>query len=102
METLFDVLAKTLAEEVPRREALRRLGGSLAAAILASLGVGKAWSQAGTVDCGSACGAVFPGNDPQRRACIHACEDCQANGGRVCQISGTGTGLCCSGVSPVC
>jgi Stigma-specific protein, Stig1 len=106
MENPFDRLAKTLAEEVPRREALRRLGGGLAATMLASLGIGKAWGQSGTVDCGSACRGAVPGNDrdslARRRACVSSCEDCQQNGGRVCSLSANGTVLCCSGASPVC
>jgi hypothetical protein len=40
----FDELAKALAEGVSRREALRRLGGGLASALLASLGLRSAWA----------------------------------------------------------
>src|SRR5262245_9772536 len=44
-ETGFDALAKAIASGVSRRDALRRIAGSLAGAVLASLGLGKkAWS----------------------------------------------------------
>jgi hypothetical protein len=49
----FDHLAKALAEGMPRREALRRLGSGLAAALLASLGVKRAWGQRGGRACSS-------------------------------------------------
>src|SRR5919197_620878 len=39
----FDALARSLAEEVPRREAMRRLGAGLTTAVLASLGLESAW-----------------------------------------------------------
>lgn len=42
----FDELAKDLARGMPRREALRRLGGGLLGAMLASVGLeNKAWAQ---------------------------------------------------------
>jgi hypothetical protein len=43
MEHQFDLLAKALAEGVSRREALRRITGGLAGALLASMGLGKSW-----------------------------------------------------------
>jgi hypothetical protein len=39
----FDQLTRAVAEELPRREVLRRLGGGLAGVLLASLGLGPAW-----------------------------------------------------------
>jgi hypothetical protein len=41
----FDELAKALAEGVSRREALRRIGPGVVGAVLASLGMGRAWAQ---------------------------------------------------------
>jgi hypothetical protein len=44
----FDNLARAMAEELPRREALRRIGGGLATTMLISLGLSKvAWGQGG-------------------------------------------------------
>jgi hypothetical protein len=52
----FDELAKDLARGIPRREALRRLGGGLVGATLASVGFQKnAWAaKPGAVRCSSA------------------------------------------------
>ena len=60
MESRFDQLAKDLARGVSRREALRRLGGGLATAMLASLGVGRAWGQGGSNSCNNFCNSIFP------------------------------------------
>jgi hypothetical protein len=42
MENLFDEFSKSLAESVPRRESLRRLGAVFAGAVLSPLGLGTA------------------------------------------------------------
>jgi hypothetical protein len=99
MENRFDELTKALAGGVSRREALRRLGGGLAGVLLASMGLGKAWSQSGSVDCGSYCRARFAPGRVALRTCVHSCEDCQAGGGIVCGASSAGGGAvtCCSG-----
>jgi hypothetical protein len=105
MEHQFDELAKALAEGVSRREALRRLGGGLAGVLLAFMGLGKAWSQSGSVDCGSYCRARFTRRSAALRTCVHSCEDCQAGGGVMCGASSAGGGAvtCCSGGSaPTC
>ena len=44
MDNLFDEFSKSLAESVPRRESLRRLGAVFAGAVLSPLGVGTAWA----------------------------------------------------------
>ena len=44
MDHLFDEFSKSLAESVPRRESLRRLGAVFAGAVLSPLGVGTAWA----------------------------------------------------------
>jgi hypothetical protein len=44
MDHLFDEFSKSLAESVPSRESLRRLGAVLAGAVLSPLGVGTAWA----------------------------------------------------------
>jgi hypothetical protein len=69
MENSFDQLAKDLARGVSRREALWRLGGGLATAMLASLGIGKAWSQSGgNSTCAKFCESIFPPG-PDRDKC---------------------------------
>jgi hypothetical protein len=104
-EGAFDRLARSLAEEVPRREALRRLGGGLAAALLASLGLRAGWSQgtgAGS-GCGNVCNAAFSPDKPATRAknakCKASCEACDASGGVRCGIGADGRMGCCSGGS---
>jgi hypothetical protein len=44
MDNLFDEFSKSLAESVPRRESLRRLGAVFAGAVLSPLAVGTAWA----------------------------------------------------------
>src|SRR5262245_44803630 len=51
MEHQFDELAKALAGGLSRREALRRLGGGMAVALLAVLGTGRAEAQGGSLSC---------------------------------------------------
>src|SRR5262249_21147849 len=59
MESRFDEFAKALAGGISRREALRRIGGAGAGAMLASLGLAKAWGQ-GNSQCAQVCGAMYP------------------------------------------
>jgi hypothetical protein len=101
----FDNLAQALAEEVPRREALRRLGGGLAAALLASLGMEAAWGQAGS-RCAAFCNNIPPG--PQRGQCDRGCaqggglfEACQGDSNRLCRMP-SGTYVCCATTSSCC
>ena len=44
MGHLFDEFSKSLAESVPRRESLRRLGAVFAGAVLGPLVLGTAWA----------------------------------------------------------
>lgn len=44
MEHRFDQLAKDLFRGLSRREALRRLGGTLAGGLFDSLGLDRAWA----------------------------------------------------------
>jgi hypothetical protein len=58
MENRFDDLTKALAEGIPRRQALRRLGSLFGGALLASLafgGTARAGCPAGTFACGTRC-----------------------------------------------
>jgi hypothetical protein len=116
----FDALARSLAEEVPRREAMRRLGAGLTTAVLASLGLESAWGDPKTPKCkkgyflcldghccpiGQQCCGSFccPSGSP---CCGGAC--CQL--GQTCCAGLTGTEHCatigsytdCSGCNDVC
>ena len=72
MEHRFDELAKELARGLSRREALRRLGGGLAAALLAPLVSTRAWGDGeGNSLCAHFCQSIFPPG-PQRGECISA------------------------------
>jgi hypothetical protein len=99
----FDRLAKALAEEVPRREALRRVSVGLTATLLASLGLERAWGQ-GNSTCAHWCRDNFPPG-PARGACTsqaargggpcYACGPAGDNRG-LCPGNGQG-GVCCTG-----
>ena len=79
MENLFDEFSKSLAESMPRRESLRRLGAVFAGAVLSPLGVGTAW--AGRTDpCKAFCKC---GTKKQQSQCLAACRACNGNTGRI-------------------
>jgi hypothetical protein len=87
-DTAFDRLARSLAEELPRREALRRLGGGLAVALLASLGSVTAWGDPKTLKCKH---GTFP--CPPNLCCPNGDTCCGTHccpAGRVCCV-----GKCC-------
>ena len=106
MNNPFDELAKTLAKVkgVPRRDALRLIGSGLAGAVLASLGVGKAFGQ-GNSNCAHFCESVFPPGD-DRGKCISAA----AHGEGLCYECGPAAppehpplcGTVCCGTGQVC
>jgi hypothetical protein len=102
MENRFDELAKAVAGGISRREALRRVGGGLIAALLAPLGVGKAWAVPGMggergrgEGCGVSCQRIglTPGSDPFVD-CTEACEACKDEGGTPC-FGGVDNVDCC-------
>lgn len=70
MKNPFDELAKTLAiaKGMPRRDALRLIGGGLAGGVLAAFGVGKALGQ-GNSPCAHFCVETFPPG-PDRGKCV--------------------------------
>ena len=75
----FDALATALASGLPRREALRRLGGGLAGALLASLGLGKASGAPTTSSiCEEYCQncMVGPSGSDTFRNCVRSCKQC--------------------------
>ena len=73
MDHLFDEFSKSLAESVPRRESLRRLGAVFAGTMLSPLGLGTAW--AGRADpCAAFCKCR---NKAQQTKCLAACKACK-------------------------
>jgi hypothetical protein len=116
MESRFDTLAKLLANgmsEVSRREALRRLGGTAAGAVLATLGLGcrddvvgpsrptglaRPLLQQGNSDFAHFCNTVFPPG-PERGRCkslaAHGEGLAVACDGDVTRVCATTTGLIC-------
>jgi hypothetical protein len=101
VEHRFDDLAKALAGGVSRREVLRRLGGGLAGALLASLGIGRAWSQSSGFSCDDFCtkqgltGSALS-------TCRRQCRACVGEGGTVCSASSSGGVTCCAQPNPAC
>src|SRR2546421_12279191 len=78
MESRFDEMTKVLAEGIPRREALWRLGGLFGGAVLATLGWGRnAKADSDASDCAHLCNERFDGGR-EREECK---KDCRAAGG---------------------
>ena len=70
MERLWDEFSKSLAESVPRRESLRRLGAVFAGAVLSPLGLQTAWAR--TQDpCKAFCKCR---NSKQQSQCLAVCQ----------------------------
>jgi hypothetical protein len=93
MENRFDKLAKALAGEISRREALRQAGGVLAGALLASLGLRPAWGQSPRVDCVRWCEEWYSGR--RRGECLRACAVCAGDWTHVCESLEVGDGIVC-------
>ena len=90
MDNPFDEFSKSLAESVPRRESLRRLGAVFAGTILSPLGLRTAW--AGRADpCAAFCKCR---NKAQQTKCLAACKACKGNTSRIGGSCGSHT--CCS------
>jgi hypothetical protein len=86
----WDEFSKSLAESVPRRESLRRLGAVFAGAVLSSVGLDSAW--AGKQDsCTAFCKC---GNAKQQNQCLAACRNCNGNTSRLGGSCGSYT--CCA------
>jgi len=109
MANQFDELAKTLAGGISRRETLRRLGGGLVGAMLASLGWdGKAWSAPAANSqcekfCRDTCG-ISPGGGNAFGKCVSSCENCLNANGTVCTCpppGQTNVNCCASGTACV-
>jgi hypothetical protein len=90
MDHLFDDFSKSLAESVPRRESLRRLGAVFSGAILGPLGLQTAL--AGHADpCLAFCKCH---NKAQQSQCLAACQKCNKDTSRIGGSCGSYT--CCS------
>lgn len=85
----WDEFSKSLAEPVPRRESLRRLGFALAGVVLSPLGLNSAF--AGFRDpCKSFCRCR---NKSQQNACLSACRTCNKDPSRL--AGSCGNYVCC-------
>jgi hypothetical protein len=92
----WDELSKSLAEPVPRRESLRRLGAVLAGAVLSPLGLQTAF--AGKTDpCKAFCRCS---NKKQQNQCLTACRACGSDPGRLC--GSCGNFACCGNGQSCC
>jgi hypothetical protein len=88
----FDALARELAQGLSRREALRRVCGGFAGAILASLGAGRAWGAPNP--CASYCNSLR--HPAQRKNCNNACKQCGDNVQNVCPALDSDKVACCN------
>ncbi len=94
----WDEFSKTLAEPLPRRESLRRIGLVFAGAVLSPMGLRTALAR-GTDPCKSFCRCS---SRTQQNACLAACRACNNDPSRLCGSCGSyvccGSGrTCCSG-----
>jgi hypothetical protein len=94
MTELWDEFSKSLAQPVPRRESLRRLGFTLAGAVLSPLGLQTACAAA-RHPCNTFCKCR---NKTQQRACLGACNACNGDTIRLCGTCGTY--VCCRETGP--
>jgi hypothetical protein len=89
MNHLFDEFSKSLAESVPRRESLRRLGAVFAGAVLSPLAAGTAWAagkrRPGQDPCTSFCRCS---NKSDQNACLATCRACSGDTKRLCGSCG--------------
>jgi hypothetical protein len=84
MTQQFDDFSKSLAQPIPRRESLRRLGAVLAGAVLSPLGF-EAASAAGPDPCKAFCKCR---NKTQQSQCLAACKACNGDTLRLCGSCG--------------
>jgi hypothetical protein len=99
MPNRFDDFSKSLAESVPRRESLRRLGGVFAGAALMPFTLALGASKPRAADpCKTFC---MCRNKSQQNACLAACKACGGKTSRLCGSCGSyvccPSGLACCG-----
>src|ERR1043166_4546073 len=94
MEDRFDALAKSVAGGLSRRDALRRLGGGLAAMLLSAVGLNTAWGTPPSrpAKCSDYCNTL---PRPQRSNCNNACKQCGGNTQNVCASLNSDKVTCC-------
>ena len=87
MSHQLDEFSKSLAEPVPRRESLRRLGAVFAGALFGSLGLKTAVGAPKIDACTTFCKCS---NKPQQNACLQACRVCNSDPRWLCGSCATG------------
>jgi hypothetical protein len=92
----WDEFSKLLAEPVPRRESMRRVGFALAGVVLGPLGLNSALARASD-PCQSFCKCR---NRSQQRACLAACKACSGDTRRLC--GSCGSYVCCDSAGTCC
>src|SRR5262245_2665424 len=94
MENGFDDLARAIGAPATRREAIRRLGGFVGAAVLASLGLAEARGRKNpcTIACRRCSGRV------RQQQCTRACLYCPSTA----QLCGPCGAVVCCGGGTVC
>jgi hypothetical protein len=90
MNCQWDEFSKALAEPVPRRESLRRLGGVLVGAVVGPLGTAWAAPRKKTLKGKDPCQTFCKcRNKAQQNACLAACKACNGDTRRLCGACGT-------------
>ncbi len=97
----WDEFSKSLAEPVPRRESLRRLGIALTATVLSPLGAEFAWAGRRPAPQQDPCKTFCQcRNKKQKDQCLKACNACGRNPGR---LGGScGNYFCCGAGQTSC
>jgi hypothetical protein len=100
----FEDLARELAGGLTRRQALWRVGGGLAGALLATLGVRRGEAASPSSTCADECKKfLFPKGNNAYGKCVSSCEACIHSGGDlsqceaddcICVPTTEGTGFC--------
>ena len=108
--TTFDELTKALATSTSRRQALRRIGGTLTGVVLASLFPGRIL--ASNSSCAKFCNAVFGADTPAAMQCIsdaahhkglcYTCGPASPGGTKPICCPENGSGQCTSYSSATC
>jgi hypothetical protein len=98
----IDTLARWMAGELPRRAALRRIGGGLAATALAALVPIKPAraDDPGLAICLEACGEIQ--NAKHQKRCRTSCEKCRRRGigGKCVETTEGGSPACAKRIAP--
>ena len=93
----WDEFSKSLADSVPRRESLRRLGFVFAGAALSPFGLPMAWARGQPDPCKNYCRCS---NKTKQNQCLSACRACNSNTSRLC--GSCGNYVCCGNDTSCC